>query len=665
LKKQGENSGVAFARPQLIPGIGFLIIGLILLVAPLQLPRLDPFLHRYAFELAAAFLVGASGFLSSFFTQMAQARGPLPHRRFERSDAKPLPRPLETLRQKADRVYNGFINIDWLGDWLSPVLLVLLSAIALYAVIRGWRFAAPAPSARLDQWTAGVLVGLSFPLLVIERYFVVLPPRFALAPLVRLLRLILLNFLGLALCCVLRLIALSSAPLLENAVFVITGAVATELILRAAAYVFLPLPPLATRQGHATSALAGMIKLQRPSFRALNATITRQFGIDLGRSWAIAFIRRATIPILIGMAVFSWLLTGVTALGTGQRAVYEAFGQTRAVLQPGLNFHLPWPLGVLRAVDYGEVREIPIVFAAEDGTPPDFSEMNLVPASIEGPPPPNADRLWDSSHPSEASYLVADFANGQQSFEVVNIDVRIVYRIGMSDSAARDAVYNVASPESLIRAVSGQMLARHFARYTIDDVLGQNREAFIRGFQRELQQRLTALSSGLEVIAVVVEAIHPPPAAADAYQGVQAAAIQSAATVFTAQAAATGVVSQAQIAAITTRNAATATSAERVALAKSDAVLFNGDYKAYAAGGAAFLFERRLSRLSQGLAGRPLIIVDHHIPESQAPIIDNRATGAPLLSGNTAASASATAAPSTAPVASAPDPVLDIPDDQK
>jgi regulator of protease activity HflC (stomatin/prohibitin superfamily) len=107
-------------------------------------------------------------------------------------------------------------------------------------------------------------------------------------------------------------------------------------------------------------------------------------------------------------------------------------------------------------------------------------------------------------------------------------------------------VYNVAAPEELIRAAAGEMLARYFARLPVLDVLGESRERFIRAFQTELQSRLTTLSTGVEVMGVVVEAIHPPPAAAPAYQGVQTAAIRSVTHIAEARAEATQTLSSAQ-----------------------------------------------------------------------------------------------------------------------
>ena len=390
----------------------------------------------------------------------------------------------------------------------------------------------------------------------------------------------------------------------------------------------MPLPPLEMRRGRAESFVAGLLRLQKPSMSAMSASISKQFGIDLSRSWAIRFIRSAALPSLGGLIVAGWLMTGVTALDLSQRAVYEAFGRPQAVFHSGLHIHLPWPFGRLKPVEYGVVREIPIVFPAETGTPVE-QISSTSPSTIEGPPPDSADRLWDASHPSEASYLVASNRNGRETFEVVNIDIQILYRIGLSDQAAYNAVYSTDNAESLIRAASGRMLARYFARYTIPDVLGQNREQFIRGFQQELQSRLNVLASGIDVLGVVIEAIHPPPDAAGAYQEVQAAGIRSEILVAATRGEAVTLAGAAQSAAITMRNDATASGTEMVDQAKIDTALFAGDVEAYHKDGAVFLFERRLSDIGKAIRpDTPATIIDSNITPAQMPMLDLRSAGA-------------------------------------
>jgi regulator of protease activity HflC (stomatin/prohibitin superfamily) len=582
-----------------------------------------PLSHLF-YYCAGLSLVMAAAFLAAFLTVGARRRGPRIVHTAAYRIGKSLPPPLERVRLYADRAYLLVANVDWRGDWLAIIAALLLSLTALFALAKGWRMAVPAPTQIFNQLSAGVLLVSAFPLLVLQRKYAGMPERLLPeAPLLaRICRLALLGVLGLALAGALRWLALPFAETVEHVIVAIIALVAMEFCLRSVVYVFMPLPPLETRRSHADSIVAGLIRPQLPSPGAFSASVRRQFGIDLARSWALGFIRRAMVPLLLGMVLFSWMLTGVTALGLNERAVYEAFGTPRAVLHPGLHVHLPWPFGVLRPVEYGAVREIPIKFTADGSAPQEMRQGAI--ADIEGAPPPSADRLWDSTHEEEGSYLVASDANGRQSFEAVDIDLSVVYRIGLSDDDALQAAYHIDAPEAAVQAVSGQILARYFARYVIGDILGQNREAFIRNFQNTLQSRLAALSSGIDIMAVVVEGIHPPPKAAISYQGVQAAAIESEIKVSTARAESAREMKMAALVANSTRNDATAAALERVSQAKTDFTLFDGDRKSYAAGGPSFLFERRLDRLDQGLADKPVIVVDHRIAAGAMPTFDMR-----------------------------------------
>jgi len=587
--------------------------------------NLSDYVVRLAYQLAACLLVPAAGFLTALLTDGLRRRIPPEStgQSVERQ-RRPLRPPLEKLRTLFLKARHAATAIDWRGGPLTVALPLGLSLTALYSLDKAWKTYVLPPSAAADQVTAGLLILAAFPLLVVERQMAgkEFPEAKALNRLCRLPLLVLLLLAGAA---GLRWLGVGWWQAPESAAEIAIALVAAEIALRSALYLFLPLPPAENRRSHAESAIAGLIQARPPEIRAIGEAMRREFGIDLARSWALDFIRRATVPLLLGLAFCGWLLTGVTALPLDQRAVYESFGRPAGVFHPGVHLHLPWPFGMLRPVEFGVVREIPILFAAEDGTPAENSfQPTDDPAAIEGAPPAAANRLWDSSHPSEASYLVASRANQRQSFEVLNIDLRIAYRVGLSDEAAQQVVYNVASPDDMIRAAAGRMLALYFARNTLADVLGQNREKFIEGFRAELQSRLAALDAGVDILAVVVEAVHPPAAAAPSYQGVQASAIKSVVQVAYARGAAIRTKKVAMVTAITARNSAAAAAAEQLGLARRDLTLFDGDEKAYLAGGTAFLFERRLDRLVKGLKGLPLIIVDHRISPAEAPTLDLR-----------------------------------------
>ncbi len=524
-----------------------------------------------------------------------------------------------------------FWRFDPSSEALPLILTLVLSAVALVPLMRGWSGAQPySPS--LQAWLAGILIGLTFPLVAAEHYFAAISPkRLPESPaLSGLLRLLTVTLLSSGICLALARLGLEPAALLiARALCVLIGLVAIELCIRSVLRWYSAPVEQHNRRSHADSAIARMLRLQWPGAAQLGATVSQQLGIDLARSWALGFLRRALLPALAALAVAGWLLTGISTLGLSERAIYESLGRPVAVLHAGLHVHLPWPLGKLRRLPYGEVRELPIAFAeGSDATlnpdaevAPTFDPTNF---DIEGAPPSSADRLWDAAHPSEASYLVASASNERQNFEVINIDLRVLYRIGLSDQAAQQATYNIATAEDTIRGAAGQMLARYFSRYTVMDVLGQNRESFIRGFQRELQARLTALTSGVEIMGVIVEAIHPPPSAASAYQGVQTAAIRSVLRVAEARAQASQAIGSAQSQAAQLRNGATAAAAERLGAAQAELALFAGDRAAQRIGGAAFMLERRIQRFNEALSRAGVTIVDHRIAPASVPLFDLR-----------------------------------------
>src|SRR5579864_653192 len=594
--------------------------------------------------LAASLLVAAAGLLSAGLVVHGRLRAtlaPLPAEETKSADAPDA----EITESRLS------LAPDWIAGWPQIVVAVLLGAFALAAVVGAWTSDVPQSlSPQAQQVLGGILILLAFPFVVLERVYANASPQIMPdAPqLARLLRVPLLTFAGLGITSVLLSVGFEWPSLIARALALVIGLVALELVLRGLAMLFVPFAPIATRHSVADSTVASFIRLTPPNPSAVGAAVKRQFGIDLSRSWALAFIRRSIVPITLGMVGFAWCLTGVTALGLNERAVYERLGAPVAVFGPGLHLHLPWPLGIMRRVELGVVHEIPIVFAsASEQAANDVPIAQISPpAGIEDAAPASADRLWDTSHPAEASYLIASESQGKQSFQIVNVDLRVVYRIGVTDEAARDAAYAIAEPEALIRAMAGQLLVRYFARYSLLDVLGQSRERFANDFRTELQDRLGALSTGIDVIAVIVEAIHPPPGAAGAYHAVQAAEIAAKSQIALRRADAISALNSAEQEATEAHNHATAAAAVAISQAQAESVLFSGDRQAYHNDGQVFLFERWLDRLTGSLPKSSFILLDHRLKGAAAPTIDFRRFDLPGAAFRPSPPA---AAPTTAP----------------
>ena len=602
------NNARRYVASLLVTGGIFAAIGLGLIgaiAARLIFHWIPPLVSLPALAFAgAALLVPAAGFLSGGIVTFVRDRLLDAHPQAESSDA----------------------------TW-PPVLVVLVfGQLAAAGVIVGWWVSElTTVDPFIGQVLGGVLVVAAFPLLVLERSYAGLSAEMLPeAPqLERLLRVPLTACLGLGISMVLVSFGFGWGFWIERATTLLIFIIALELILRSLAMCFIPFAPIERLRTVADSSVAGLLRFSVPNFQAFNIAVRQQFGIDLSRSWALAFIQRASLPIVVGLGLMAWGITGITALGLNQRAVYERFGSPVAVFGPGLHVHLPWPMGVMREVELGVVHDIPIAISSTDDPtqllqPSAGVDQQQQLVGAEAPAPPSADRLWNASHPSEQTYLIASEASGQQSFQVADADLRVVYRVGLSDAAALDFAYRVADPEVFISAVAGQLLVQHFSRYTLLDVLGQNRETFANEFRTALQNQLDRMSSGIEVIAVVIEAIHPPPGAAAAYHNVQAAEIFAKVQIAVQRANAIRTAKTAEQEAMEERNRAIAAATELRDRANSESVLFDADHTAWQRDDQAFLLERRFERLVSGLAKSELIVIDHRLNGQNAPTIDLR-----------------------------------------
>jgi len=615
------NNAKRYVAPLLVAGAIFAVIGLGLIGAVSAYLSLHWFpdlisLSALAY-VGAALLVPAAGFFSAGIVTFVRDR---------LFDAD-----LQSRTQPNDAV--AATQVDSSDAAWPPVWIVLLfGLLAAVGVFIGWSVSAQTVVDPLIRQVLGAtLVVAAFPLLVLERSYAGLAAEMLPeAPqLERLLRVPLTACLGVGISMLLVSLGFGWAFWIERAIALLIFVIALELILRSLAMCFVPFAPIERLRTVADSSVAGLLRFSAPNFQAFNVAVRQQFGIDLSRSWALAFIQRASLPILVGLGLMAWGITGITALGLNQRAVYERFGSPVAVFGPGLHIHLPWPMGVMREVELGVVHDIPIAISPTGGSPQLSQssagvdqQQQLVGA--EAPAPASTDRLWNASHPSEQTYLIASEASGQQSFQVADADLRIVYRVGLSDAAALDFAYRVADPEVFIRAAAGQILVKHFSHYTLLDVLGQNRETFANEFRTALQDQLDRMASGIEVIAVVIEAIHPPPGAAAAYHDVQAAEIFAKVQIAVQHANAIRTTKTAEQKAMEERNRAIAAATELRDRANSESVLFDADRKAWQRDNEAFLLERRFARLVSGLANAELIVIDHRLNGKNAPTIDLR-----------------------------------------
>lgn len=533
----------------------------------------------------------------------------------------PVPAPRRSTRRFRIRLPRRAIGdpalIGRAARWPQALLVAPLALAAI--ALTGLQPAGPAPGGTSDIGLGAVLILLTFPLLLAERLFAAMPAsRLPEAQAVR--RLLLVPVLAWPAAGLIRIAAglgFHAAPVIEAALAVIVSLLAAELALRALVRAFLPAPAAALARA-AIDPLLVRILADGIGARSVAVPVRTHLGIDFSRSWALLFFRQAALPIVALLALVTWGISGVVLVGIDSRAIYERFGAPIRVLGPGLHAILPWPMGQTRRLEYGIVHEIS----------PGLAEAPASIAAAEGPAPPDADRLWEQAHPAEQTLLVASPAAGsdgtRQSFQVVSADVRLRYRVGMTDAAAIEAAYATAEPETLMRAIAGRVIAGFAAGRTLDQLLGENRERLGETLRTAVQSRLDADRTGLEVSAVVIEAIHPPAGAAEAYHAVQAAGILVAASVSAERGRAAATLAHASQYAASLVAQSQAAGVEATARATADTSSFVADRESAAAHPLSFPLERRLSALGASLAKSVLTVIDRRIATAGAPTIDLR-----------------------------------------
>ena len=499
----------------------------------------------------------------------------------------------------------------WLGAW---------ALLVLFSVERVWDLALPPAALGFSASVAAALsLLLAFGLLVLERQLAQenvaqWPEAGSLAQLTR----VAIICLVLSALCLLLGSEASVWPVrLAVLIGLLPGLVAVELLLRAVLSLFSPQREQLEPALLARSFVADMLRWPPQPLLALQHELHNRFGIDLRQIWAFTYMRRAFVPVLAVVALVGWSLTGIHEIALQGRGIYERFGKPVEVFGPGLHAGLPWPLGRVLSVENGVVHEL-ATSVGEAAAP-------IVAEPAEGPAPATANRLWDASHVNDKSQVIASSRADKQSFQIVNMDVRFVYRIGLTDQAALAATYSSADVPTLIRSTASRILVHDFASRTLDGLLGEDRVGLAEEIGRAVQADLEKLDSGVEILATVVEAIHPPAGAANAYHGVQAAQIAAQALISRERGAAAEATHQAQLQASIARDQATASAREINATAQAADLRFGAEQKAYASAGQAFVLEQYFSQLSQGLANARLLVLDHRLGGSgNAPTIDLR-----------------------------------------
>jgi regulator of protease activity HflC (stomatin/prohibitin superfamily) len=218
----------------------------------------------------------------------------------------------------------------------------------------------------------------------------------------------------------------------------------------------------------------------------------------------------------------------------------------------------------------------------------------------------DADNIWTEAHGGEEYRLLLGGGN-----ELVSVNLRVMYRI----KDLRAYLTNCSAPEMLMSAVSYEIITARTISSDLDTMLATDRVAFAAEFSTALTEVMEHYQTGLEIVSVVLESIHPPVEIADAYQAMISAEIEAGKIILDAEAYAGERLAWAWIDYDSEVAVANITKHEGVAAAKASVAEFMASVEADNAYSAEYRYYKYMQAITEAYSDAKLIIVGNGVNE--------------------------------------------------
>ncbi len=192
---------------------------------------------------------------------------------------------------------------------------------------------------------------------------------------------------------------------------------------------------------------------------------------------------------LLGIgAIALWLASGLYRVQPDQLGVVLRFGAYAYRTQPGLNWHLPWPIETVDLPAVTRINRTEIGYRSTSGS--------------NGP----------RDVPAESLMLTGDE-------NIIDINVAIFWKI----SNAVNYLFNVRNPDMLVKAVAESSLREVIGRTPIQPALTTARAKIEGDVMRQTQEIMKRYQAGIEITQVQLQKVDPPAAVVESFRDVQRA----------------------------------------------------------------------------------------------------------------------------------------------
>ena len=297
-------------------------------------------------------------------------------------------------------------------------------------------------------------------------------------------------------------------------------------------------------------------------------------------------------PILFGLIVLAilWALSGLYRVLPDEQGVVLRFGKFVNTTQPGLNYHMPYPIETALTPKVTKVNRIDIGFRSERDS--GFSSGGV------------------ADVPEESLMLTGDE-------NIVNIDFSVFWVI----KDAGNFLFKIQDPQATVKAAAETAMREVIARSKIQPILTEGRSLIETDTQEIIQQILDEYNSGIQITQVQTQKADPPDQVIDAFRDVQAARADMERSKNEAEAYANDVIPRARGEAAKILQAAEAYKKEVVAKAEGEASRFLSIYNEYAKAKQVTQERMFLETMEKVLADINKIIIDKNSGSGVVPYL--------------------------------------------
>ncbi|KQZ00070.1 HflK protein [Pseudolabrys sp. Root1462] len=279
-------------------------------------------------------------------------------------------------------------------------------------------------------------------------------------------------------------------------------------------------------------------------------------------------------------AVVLWGFSGFFRVEPDELGVVLRFGKEVREVQPGLNYHLPYPIETALTPKALRVNKIDIGMRTSEDVRRGATARDV---------------------PEESLMLTGDE-------NIVDVDFSVLWKV--KPTGVGEYLFNIQNPEGTVKAVAESAMREVVGRSDIQPILTGARQTIENAVHELMQKTLDSYGAGIVIQQVQLQKVDPPQQVIDAFRDVQAARADLERAVNESQTYANRVLPEARGKVAQITQAAEGYKSQTVAEATGQSARFNQIYEQYKKAPDVTRERMYLETMERVLGGADKVILD-------------------------------------------------------